>query len=342
MTGGGPSAGLQRVRFFPRQLIGAEDLTLEQHYFRERLRRHNRYLHGWGVVCGCQVLAAPEADKPWQIRICPGYLLTPDGDEVRIGAEALFDLATCFVRSDDPCAYARPCPPVPRPAGQKPRTLYLAVRFMECQSRPVRVAPAGCGCDDAECEYSRSVDAYELCCLEQLPASHGQAPYGCDQLCQGGVFACPSHPADPWVVLATITPPTAASTTIKAADIHLRDRKLLYSTAMVQELALCACGPVPLPTPKVATPVITPASGTYVVWDLGVSMTVTTANATIFYTIDGTDPTTASNRYTGPFNVRKPIPPPHPPPTTVKARGVLAGFDDSDVARVDYAWDYIG
>src|SRR5215467_13182077 len=84
--------GLERVRFFPRQLIGAEDLRLEQEYFRQKLRRHNRFLHGWGVVCGCEVKPAPTAEKPWRVRICPGYVLTPQGDEVMIGSEALFDL----------------------------------------------------------------------------------------------------------------------------------------------------------------------------------------------------------------------------------------------------------
>ena len=46
---------LERVRYFPRQLLPADDLSAEPDYLRERARRHNRYLHGWGVVCGCSV-----------------------------------------------------------------------------------------------------------------------------------------------------------------------------------------------------------------------------------------------------------------------------------------------
>src|SRR5215471_1121156 len=104
--------GLERVRYFPRQLIGAEDLRLEQEYFRQKLRRHNRFLHGWGIVCGCEVKPSPTKDKPFQVVICPGYVITPFGDEIMIGTPALFDLATCLVSSDDPCALAAPCPPV--------------------------------------------------------------------------------------------------------------------------------------------------------------------------------------------------------------------------------------
>ena len=46
-------------RYYPRQLITPDDLTLEQNYFRDRLRRHNRLLHGWGVVCGALVCPEP-------------------------------------------------------------------------------------------------------------------------------------------------------------------------------------------------------------------------------------------------------------------------------------------
>jgi hypothetical protein len=46
---------------------------------RELLRRHNRMLHGCGVVSRCLVRAA-EAD--WTVRIEPGYALGPHGDEI--------------------------------------------------------------------------------------------------------------------------------------------------------------------------------------------------------------------------------------------------------------------
>ncbi len=48
---------LERVRYFPRQMITPADLTQAQDYMRAKLRRHNRMLHGWGVVCGCEVQA---------------------------------------------------------------------------------------------------------------------------------------------------------------------------------------------------------------------------------------------------------------------------------------------
>jgi hypothetical protein len=246
--------GLEHVRFFPRQVIGAEDLNLEHAYVAEKLRRHNRFLHGWGVVAGCQVLAAPTRDLPWQIGICPGYVITPQGDEVYVAAQALFDLESCLVKSDDPCAFSRPCPPVAYSvSSERERVVYLAVRYIECQARPVRVAPVGCGCDDAACEYSRIRDAYEFCCLDSLP-DPGRDP-SCDDLCAGGPFDFVDCPTNPWVVLARIRLPANAGTPIDQAVIQLA-RRDLYRTAWLQEMSLCQCDQSRNRDVLVATPVL--------------------------------------------------------------------------------------
>src|SRR3954462_14642020 len=78
---------LERTRFFPRQLVGADDLTQDQLYFREKLRRHNRLLHGWGIVCGAGV--TPDGCKAV---VSPGYILGPLGDEILIDQETSIDV----------------------------------------------------------------------------------------------------------------------------------------------------------------------------------------------------------------------------------------------------------
>src|SRR5258706_5544857 len=87
---------LERPRYFPRQLITPAELTLEQTYFRDKLRRHNRLLHGWGVVCGAEVCAVRNPDgnswEPWKVRVRPGYILGPIGDEITIARERIVDL----------------------------------------------------------------------------------------------------------------------------------------------------------------------------------------------------------------------------------------------------------
>ena len=229
---------LERVRFFPRQLIGADDLTSEQRYHRQRLRNHNRFVHGWGVVAGCDVRSLSAA-QPWTVVVGAGYVLTPQGDEIMIAADATFDVSDCGLTSEDPCAFARPCPPITRRAKSSTR-VYLAVRHLECEAQPVRVAPLGCGCDDAECEYSRIRDGYELACLTELPPTHAQSTVDCRELfASGGVLPLPEDATDPWVVLATITLPESETERISLIDLET-DRRLLYPTWMLQRMVRCA------------------------------------------------------------------------------------------------------
>ena len=50
---------------------------------------------------GCDVQPVEDPKTPWRLRICPGYILTPQGDEIWIPTEALFDLSTCLTTSAD-------------------------------------------------------------------------------------------------------------------------------------------------------------------------------------------------------------------------------------------------
>jgi outer membrane protein OmpA-like peptidoglycan-associated protein len=217
---------VEHLRYFPRQLLTADDMRSEQAYVREKLRRHNRYLHGWGVVCGCIVEPVANA-KGWQVRVCPGYAVSIQGDEISIDECITVDLKTGA--HEQPCSVRWPCPPVGEmPGGRGVNvTAYVAVRYAECFSRPVRVHPAGCGCDETGCEYSRVRDSFELKVLWTLPKSHTREPIQST----GGVPPCPSCADDPWVILATITLPKDESTSIDDSMINYRDRRSLLPTS---------------------------------------------------------------------------------------------------------------
>jgi uncharacterized repeat protein (TIGR01451 family) len=235
---------LERVRFFPRQLLSAEDMSTEADYFRQKLRRHNRFLHGWGVVCGLAVSANPSDDAPWRVEIGPGYALGPYGDEIYLGESSFLDLALC-----GPDATTSPCEPDVLQGGSDVTggTLYVAIKYAECTSRPVRAMPAGCACEEIACEYSRIRDSFELGCLTEPPESPA-LPLLC-QLTE--VLPCPPCPEDPWIVLASVTlPPPGVDIDNTALDNMVRRR--LYSTAMLQEQVIaCCCGePPPPPEPQ--------------------------------------------------------------------------------------------
>src|SRR5437867_941551 len=93
-------SGLERTRFFPRQLVAPEDLTQDQLYFREKFRRHNRLLHGWGVVCGACVR---RGSNEYEVVVETGYILGPFGDEIVIAQERTIDLRKVGLDQGDGC-----------------------------------------------------------------------------------------------------------------------------------------------------------------------------------------------------------------------------------------------
>jgi hypothetical protein len=200
-------ASIERTRYFARQLVGPDDLTQDQLYFREKLRRHNRMLHGWGIVCGARVKRLPRDKSGCKVIVEPGYILGPYGDEIVIDEALTVDLCSEALVGDsaDPCAGSDPwCSDVraERPADE---FFYLAVRYEDCPTRPVRVYGCGCGCDEAECEYSRVRDDYVIRVLNELPESYADLlntpNRRLGQACVGGPPECIECPSDPWVIL---------------------------------------------------------------------------------------------------------------------------------------------
>ncbi len=80
-------------------------------------------------------------------------------------------------------------------------------------------------------------------------------------------------------------------------------------------------------TTSVSRPVMIPTPGTYGA-PQQVSLTCSTSGSTIYYTLDGSTPTTASTRYTGPFTVST--------TATVKALATASSLDPSGVQTGDY------
>jgi hypothetical protein len=238
LTTGATSGQGERTRFFSRQLITADDLTQDQRYHRDKRRLHNRLLHGWGIVCGLEVGKNPLSGVPLNVTICPGYALSPQGDEIFVPMEIQFDLERCVVGQDAPCH--SPCGPAASRAVDPTKELYLAIKYAECPSHPVRVSPIGCGCDDTACEYSRIRDSYEVTCLEKLPESHDENNRVSDALCSivtdTKVIACPQCPKDPWIVLAQVHFDGMEIDTISSGPRHV-----LLSTAVMQEHLRANC-----------------------------------------------------------------------------------------------------
>lgn len=216
-------------RYYPRQLITPDDLTLEQNYFRDRMRRHNRLLHGWGVVCGALVcpVSTTNADgsvafTPWQVKVQKGYILGPYGDEIILDCCRTVDLRTsgCSGVTGEPCIDAPDpwCSQVFTPPSTT-NVLYIAIQYKQTMMRPVRVQPVGCGCGDSSCEYSRWHDGYQIGVLQSCPTCNAcdpnvnpaLTPSTANSLISGEIPACPDCSCGPWVCLAKVTVNTDGS-----------------------------------------------------------------------------------------------------------------------------------
>jgi hypothetical protein len=105
------TAALKRPRYFDGKLLTAADFELEQQYFREKSKLHNRSLHGFGIVSGLKV-----AVTKGQVIVEPGLAVDCEGNELVIGT---------------PQSIASPAP------GCEWRAVYLNVRYVEVGTDPI-------------------------------------------------------------------------------------------------------------------------------------------------------------------------------------------------------------
>lgn len=151
---------LDRTRFFAGQLLSEADLNNEQSYWLAKSRLHNRYLNGWGVVCGMQVTCG-ECDG-W-VTVHSGYAIDPCGSDIIVCEDQNFNVAQAIQQCCTPVSTNTPnCTPLrynPSPSCKDARQEWcVTVQYQEQPSRlvtPLTPATAqsshacscGCGCN---------------------------------------------------------------------------------------------------------------------------------------------------------------------------------------------------
>jgi hypothetical protein len=191
-----------RPDYAPGTYLGADDLLAEQRYRWQRLRRHNRYLHGWGVVCGLWVVPANHPTRPWTVRVCPGYAIGPYGDEITVPESVMLDVRDYL--------WARPVTST-GPA----RVAHVGVRYAEEPRRLIAVGSGRCGCRDPDYRPSRVRDGFQVDVLWELPADSGANDF---DLCAEGPVPCPPCPDSPYVILARFTLPASEGDSLTALE----------------------------------------------------------------------------------------------------------------------------
>jgi hypothetical protein len=179
-----------RPRFFPGQLLTDDDLNRLMKYLTGKNRLHNRYLHGWGVACGLEVVCDPCDAK--QVRVRTGYALAPCGDDIVLCDEQAVDICALI----DECTPPRRTvcdPPYDRPPADCRRgndRWVLAVCYDE---RPSRGLTALLGAADSRCRQPCSCGGSTGCTACGGSGCAGGASCGCGG---AGPGSCPSPKGD--------------------------------------------------------------------------------------------------------------------------------------------------
>ncbi|MBN1439688.1 MAG: hypothetical protein JW929_09785 [Anaerolineales bacterium] len=186
---------LCRPRFFDGQLLSADDLTRLDRYIVAKNRLHNRYLHGWGVVCGLEAVCDPCQD---QVTVRKGYALSPCGDDITVCADVtvpVCDLITQCRRTSTVDCYGNTLTAAERGCEDAEETWILSICYDEKPSRGITAlqASSGAACC-SKCSCGGSTDC-ECICYE-VPAaaptsSSRHVPAQCEPsvLCEGFRFS---------------------------------------------------------------------------------------------------------------------------------------------------------
>jgi uncharacterized repeat protein (TIGR03803 family) len=123
------------------------------------------------------------------------------------------------------------------------------------------------------------------------------------------------------------TPTTSSTKYTGAITVSVTETLEAIAVASGEANSTTASATYTIQAPTVATPIYSPAVGTYTS-ALSVMIMDSTAGAKIYYTINGKTPTTASTRYTGAITVSA--------TETIEAIAVASGYTNSAIASATY------
>ncbi len=132
---------IDRPNFFNGQLLTAADFTDEQEYFRQKLKRHNRFLHGSGVVFGLGLALQGNL-----VVVQPGLALDCAGNEILVAQVQLADLPDII------------------------RDLYVVIAYKEYSADNVPVVGGTGEAPGETVQPSRIVEGFAIGFSTELPA----------------------------------------------------------------------------------------------------------------------------------------------------------------------------
>jgi type II secretion system (T2SS) protein K len=145
--------------YFTGKMMGAAEFIAESRYHQEKLRLHQVRLHGWGVVCGLDVVQHPNADcRRRYVVVKPGSAIDCCGHDILVPEEEVVDL----LADKKVVALAKENP-------ARLHALGICVKFEECTTENVPVLYDDCGCNDDSCAPNRILETYKFEVLVDPP-----------------------------------------------------------------------------------------------------------------------------------------------------------------------------
>jgi hypothetical protein len=172
---------LKRVNYTFGLVLGVEEFLQSDTYFLAKHYLENRLLHGYGTVCGLDVIA--QTSPQLEVQVTPGWAINPKGQEIYV-PQLMCVQVNDWLQANLPALQAAF-------GGHAPATLGLCVVlcYRECKTDVVPIPGEPCQTQSSSTAPSRIADSFELMlCLNQ-PASPPlgsppSVPSGSSGLCE--------------------------------------------------------------------------------------------------------------------------------------------------------------
>jgi hypothetical protein len=260
----------ERLNYFTGQFLAERDFRAEQGYHIGKGLQHNRYLHGWGTVCGLRVKQHPTPECRNRIIIIePGLALDCCGREIVVPEEMSVPITKYLIPAESGeaglsstpqdlkkgkklAAHANVelgCGKVVKGshmvsgnntlAESSGKHLLLSLCYNECKTEYVPSLYSECGCVENQCEANRVHEGFEVSVqlVDQLPEEVKEQD--CKKIFWQSLEGCPECGDDVCVPLAVVYN-YKDNQSINDTDIDNRIRPLVPSTETLRQAILCA------------------------------------------------------------------------------------------------------
>lgn len=140
------------TNYWQAKLMLPSDFIDEQRYHIDKMRLHNQRLHGWGVVCGLQVVADTNpACRDRFVTVQPGMAIDCCGHEIVVAEPVRIDIT----RLPSYAALAAA-------GAYGSQTLQLCIRYRECGIDMIPVLYDDCAWDTDRCAPNKIAETFDF------------------------------------------------------------------------------------------------------------------------------------------------------------------------------------